>query len=111
MHDLLVAAARATPKIVDDPAPFVLQTSLDDFYVSYQLNAYTDSASGMVNTYSALHQNIQDAFNAAGVEIMSPHYRQLRDGNTVTIPADQRPPGYRAPAFEVSVRPPEPPAA
>jgi len=111
VHDLLVAAARATPTIVDDPAPFVLQTSLDDFYVSYQLNAYTDSASGMVNTYSALHQNIQDAFNAAGVEIMSPHYRQLRDGNTVTIPADQRPPGYRAPAFEVSVRPPEPPAA
>lgn len=110
VHELLVSAARKTPTIVEDPAPFVLQTSLDDFYVSYQLNAYTDNATVMVDTYSALHQNIQDAFNAAGVEIMSPHYRQLRDGNTVTIPAEHRAPGYRAPAFEVAVRPPEPPA-
>jgi hypothetical protein len=55
----------------------------------------------MVNTYAVLHANIQDAFFAAGVEIMSPHYTSLRDGNTVQIPPDSRPTGYRAPAFRV----------
>ncbi|MGE5231724.1 MAG: mechanosensitive ion channel family protein [Deltaproteobacteria bacterium] len=101
VHQLLIAAAGATEHILKDPAPFVLQTSLDDFYVSYELNAYTDRADLMARTYSDLHQNIQDQFNAAGVEIMSPHYRSLRDGNQVAIPPDQLQPGYRAPAFRV----------
>lgn len=89
VHELLIAAASATENILAVPAPFVLQTSLDDFYVSYQINAYTDKPASMARTYSDLHQHIQDQFNAAGVEIMSPHYRALRDGNQVTIPADQ----------------------
>jgi len=40
---------------------------------------------------SDLHQNIQDRFNLAGVEIMSPHYRAERDGNEVTIPKNPLP--------------------
>lgn len=102
VHELLIAAASATENILAEPAPFVLQTSLDDFYVSYQINAYTDKPASMAGTYSDLHQNIQDQFNAAGVEIMSPHYRSLRDGNQVTIPADQLPADYRTPSFRVS---------
>jgi hypothetical protein len=35
-----------------------------------------------------LHQNIQDKFNEAGVEIMSPHCKALRDGNQTTIPSN-----------------------
>ena len=87
------------------PAPFVLQTSLDDFYVSYQINAYTDQPNRMAAIYGELHQNIQDGFAAAGVEIMSPHYRAVRDGGTVTLPADQLPEGYVAPSFRVSTVP------
>jgi small-conductance mechanosensitive channel len=105
VHDLLVAAADATDGIVKDPKPFVFQTSLDDFYVSYEINAYTDQPNEMAAIYSTLHQNIQDKFNTAGVEIMSPHYAALRDGNEITIPAPQRPPGYRAPGFRVAVPP------
>lgn len=101
VHTLLTDAAKATDRLLDDPAPFVLQTSLDDFYVSYQLNAYTDDPKVMARTYSALHQQIQDAFNKAGVEIMSPHYRAARDGNDVAIPPEQRAPGYTAPAFRI----------
>jgi small-conductance mechanosensitive channel len=101
IHGLLVDAALATPAILADPRPFVWQTALNDFYVTYEINAYTDNARDMINTYAVLHANIQDAFFAAGVEIMSPHYTSLRDGNTVQIPPDQRPPGYRAPAFRV----------
>jgi small-conductance mechanosensitive channel len=101
IHGLLIDAALATPEILDTPAPFVWQTALNDFYVTYEINAYTANARDMVNTYAVLHANIQDKFFAAGVEIMSPHYTSVRDGHTVQIPEAQRPPGYRAPAFRV----------
>jgi len=103
VHGLLLEAAARTAHVEKTPAPFVLQTSLDDFYVSYQLNAYTKYPVGMRLIYGELHANIQDAFNAGGVEIMSPHYASLRDGNTVTIPEDKRPKNYVAPRFEMRV--------
>ncbi|MBK6423825.1 MAG: mechanosensitive ion channel family protein [Gemmatimonadetes bacterium] len=102
VHALLIAAACATEHILPDPAPFVLQTALGDFAVSYQINGFTDQPALMAQTYSALHQHIQDGFSAAGVEIMSPHYAALRDGNRATIPADRLPADYRAPAFRVA---------
>ncbi|MEP6472304.1 MAG: mechanosensitive ion channel family protein, partial [Gemmatimonadota bacterium] len=101
VHELLISAARATADIHSDPAPFVLQTSLDDFYVSYELNAYTDNPAIMQRTYSELHQRIQDEFNRHGVEIMSPHYRAQRDGNLSSIPAEHLAKDYQAPAFRV----------
>lgn len=103
---LLLAAARGAAGILPAPAPFVLQTSLDDFFVSYQINGYTDRPAEMARIYSDLHQAIQDEFNKAGVEICSPHFRQLRDGNEVTIPAEYRPKGYVAPTFRVSTERP-----
>ena len=104
MHETLIKAAQKTEGILGEPRPFVLQTSLDDFYVSYELNAYTDQPLKMATIYSALHQNIQDCCNEAGIEIMSPHYTSLRDGNATTIPADNLPGDYKAPPFEVNLR-------
>ena len=74
IHALLLQAAARTPGLLPAPPPFILQTNLDDFYVCYELNAYTDSPQAMTRIYSDLHQNIQDAFNEFGVQIMSPHY-------------------------------------
>lgn len=68
-------AAERTSGLLREPPPFILQKSLDDFYVTYELNVYTDKPLGMAKTYSELHQNIQDAFNEYGVQIMSPSYR------------------------------------
>jgi len=90
VHDLLMAAAARTSLILKDPAPFVLQTSLDDFYVTYQINAYTAEAARMAGIYAELHQNIQDCFNESDVEIMSPHYASLRNGNATTVPGQKR---------------------
>jgi len=101
VHDLLISAALATPGLRHEPPPFVWQTALNDFYIAYEINAYTDAPHDMMATYAALHSRIQDAFNAAGVEIMSPHYTSIRDGNTIAIPEANRAPGYRAPAFRV----------
>ncbi len=94
VHELLIEAAKATENILELPEPFVFQKSLDDFYVSYELNAYTEKPSIMAKIYSDLHQNIQEKFNEAGVEIMSPHYAQIRDGNRTTIPGQYLPEGY-----------------
>ena len=101
VHGLLLEAARNAAGILRDPAPFVNQTSLDDFYVSYQLNAATDDPERMNQTYSRLHEAIQDAFFKAGVEIMSPHFAALRDGNTAAIPEADRPAGYEPASFRI----------
>ena len=99
VHQLLLNAAKAVPATEQTPVPFVLQTSLDDYYVSYQLNVYTHESHGMAGMYSLIHQHIQDEFNNAGVEIMSPAYHALRDGNTVTIPPHKRPENYKPDGF------------
>lgn len=85
VHELLIGAASKTNLVLAEPKPFVLQTSLDDFYVSYQINAYTKTPKKSAVIYSDLHANIQDAFANAEVEIMSPHYRENRNG-ALTIP-------------------------
>ncbi len=82
------------------------QTALNDFYVTYEINAYTDAPRDMPDIYAALHARIQDTFYAAGVEIMSPHFTAVRDGNGVAIPESFRPAGYRQPAFRVEAVPP-----
>ena len=52
------------------------------------MNAYIRDANSLSQIYSDLHQNIQDVFNEAGIEIMSPHYIATRDGSETTIPKD-----------------------
>lgn len=86
LNKLLIEAALNTPGVVDDPRPFVLSTSLNDWYPVYQVNAYIKDADKLAQIYSDLHQNIQDRFCEEGVEIMSPHYMAMRDGNASTVP-------------------------
>jgi small-conductance mechanosensitive channel len=74
VHELLLEAASRTDGLLEEPKPFVLQTALSDFYVAYEVNAYTEQAHRMPGIYSELHQHIQDVFREAGVQIMSPNY-------------------------------------
>ena len=103
MHKALIDAALRTEMLLNEPKPFVLQTSLDDFYVSYQINAYTKEASKQALIYSNLHQNIQDVCNERGIEILSPHYRAARDGNMTTIPSNYLSKDYELPSFNIKV--------
>ena len=94
VHAMLLLAAERTTGLLREPKPFVLQTALNDFYVSYELNAYTDHPREMITIYSDLHRNIQDVFNEFGVQIMSPHY--LGDPpRAKVVPREQ---WYQAPA-------------
>lgn len=101
VQELLIEAAKVTDGIVTEPTPFVLQTSLNDFSVTYELNVYTADAQHLLRIQSELHANIQDKFNEAGVEIMSPTYSALRDGNQATIPEDYLPKTYEAKSFRI----------
>lgn len=104
VHDILITAATRTSLVEKYPAPFVLQTSLDDFYVSYNVNAYTREPNKQASIYSELHSHIQDCFNEAGVELMSPHFRAVRDGNMVNIPPQYLPDDYKPPFFRMPTR-------
>ena len=103
VHELLIGAALSTENILKEPGPYVFQTALDDFYVHYELNAFTDQPNRMAKIYSDLHQQIQDQFNEAGVEITSPHYASVRDGNQIAIPETYLPKGYVPPAFHLGL--------
>ncbi len=104
MHQALIDAAVKTELVLKKPKPFVLQTSLDDFYVSYQVNAYVREANRQSIIYSELHQNIQDVCNERGIEILSPHYRAERDGNMTSIPASYLSKDYMPPSFNIKVQ-------
>jgi small-conductance mechanosensitive channel len=99
VHEALKEAAVRSEGILEDPEPFVLQTALGDYAVSYELNAYTKMPKMMQLLYSRLHTNIQDTFSEAGIEILSPVYHALRDGNLSTIPGPNAPEESPATAF------------
>jgi len=109
VQDLLIKAALAMSDVEPEPPPFVLQNNLGDFSVAYQLNCFTKAAHRMPRIYSALHASIQDRFNEANVEILSPTFSALRDGNTVTTPPDYLPDDYEVPAFRVDAASPNAP--
>lgn len=99
VHEALLAAAARVDGLEKDPAPFVLQTKLDDFYVHYELNVFTREPARMAESYSRLHAQIQGEFAARGIEILSPHFTSVRDGARMAVPDDHLPKDYRAPAF------------
>ncbi|MBQ8656759.1 MAG: mechanosensitive ion channel family protein [Prevotella sp.] len=88
IRDLLLEAARQTPYIVKKPEPYVRITALDDFYVEYEINAYTHRPEALSEIYSELHQHILDSFHSNGVEIMSPHIMATRDNLETQIPKE-----------------------
>lgn len=88
VNKLLLEAAKKTKNLTREFKPFVLQKSLNDFYVEYELNVYTKQPAKMALFYSDLNKNILEEFNKAGVEILSPHYHSIRDGNNSTVPVE-----------------------
>lgn len=86
VHELAKKAALRVEFIETEPAPFVLQNSLDDFYITYQINAYTKHPNKQAQIYSELHKSLMDVFHEADIELLSPHYNAIRDGNKRDIP-------------------------
>lgn len=87
VHGLLLEAAASVAGISQTPAPYVLQTGLNDFHISYELTASVRDVERYRQTLSELLGAIQDAFASADVEILSPGYHAIRNGNRSTVPA------------------------
>jgi small-conductance mechanosensitive channel len=86
VHELLLLAAERTPGIRKTPAPQVLQTALSDFYVNYSLRFVPGNISEKVAILSSLHQRIQDVFQQAEVQIMSPNFVSQPDTPVIPPP-------------------------
>jgi len=80
VYELLLGAAEKTAGVLKTPAPMVFQPELSDFFVVYQLTVRLEPGSDRLKVLSELHQNIQDAFNERGVQIMSPHFEGQPEG-------------------------------
>ena len=97
---MLLLAAERTVGLAREPAPFVLQKSLGDFCVVYEVNVYCDAPAEMMQLYTRLHQSILDVFNEYGVQITSPHYEADPDHPKVVPPEQWWSPPARPAAGE-----------
>ena len=88
VHELLLSAAGASGRFRSDPAPRVFQRSLSDFYIEYELILAIDDPMKRIEALSVLHEHIQDEFNRAGIQIMSPHVA-LQPGQPVVVPESE----------------------
>ncbi len=91
VHELMIQGARATAYVLAEPAPEVWQSELSDYAVNYELRAFTNRADFMWSTLSLLRQNVLDAFNRAGVEIMTPSIFAHRDASHLAVPLEEFP--------------------
>ena len=104
VHALLIEAAGRVEGIERERAPWVFQRSLNDYHITYEICCVTRESHQQLRLYSRLHEEIQDAFARAGVEILSPAYHALRDANAPVLP--EEPTGPRAEPGGFRVRPP-----
>lgn len=72
VHEVLIAAARATEYTNREHEPYVFQNTLDSYYVTYQINVYTLEPDKMYHIHTALLQHIQDGFKQAGIDLHLP---------------------------------------
>jgi len=87
IHEILIKAALATDYIQKQPMPFVLQTGFDDFYARYQINCYTKEIDKVPGIYTLLNENIQSAFQEAGIDMTSAHQYQVISGAALAPPS------------------------
>jgi len=101
VHRLMQEAAAQTEHILADPAPQIWQKDLGDYAVEYELRASTNRPEAMLEIRSTLCRNVLDAFNRAGVEIMTPSILAHRDASGLAIPQDAFP--LRSPRRGIAV--------
>jgi small-conductance mechanosensitive channel len=103
VHALLIEAAGRVEGVEREREPWVFQRSLNDFHITYEICCLTKETHEQLRLYSRLHEEIQDAFARAGVEILSPAFNALRDANAPELPRE--PKGPRAAPGGFRVRP------
>jgi len=85
---MLLMAVQRSDGLESDPPPYVLQQTLGDFCINYEINAYCRDASSLARIRTALHRNILDVFNEYDVQIMTPAYERDPEAPK-TVPPEQ----------------------
>jgi small-conductance mechanosensitive channel len=85
---MLKEAASRTEGLLKEPPAWVFQQSLNDFAVTYEINAYCQDPEKMYFIYTDLHRNILDVFNENNVQIMTPAY-EGDPSELKVVPLDQ----------------------
>ena len=93
-HAMSGANEEAIQKITDDfmkenpniKVNLMNQGDYLDLFDKLMASSKAKQLPNLAQIYSNLYQSIQDVFAEADVEIMSPHYMAVRDGNETTIP-------------------------
>lgn len=73
IHELLLNIPPRVKRVKLNPAPFVLQKQLDDFYVLYELNVFIERSAEIEFARSEIFQLILDDFLTAGIDMNGPH--------------------------------------
>ncbi|PYM06247.1 MAG: hypothetical protein DMD82_09245 [Candidatus Rokuibacteriota bacterium] len=104
VHGLLIEAAGRVEGVEREPEPWVFQRSLNDYHITYEICCVTRESHQQLLLYSRLHEEIQDAFARAGVEILSPAYSSLRDANAPVLPDEPKGPRAEPGGFRIRPR-------
>ena len=67
--------------LLKEPKPFVLVTSLEDFYTRYEINGYTIETDRLFEVYSELHKHILDVFREHDLDPTSSHFIKMEELN------------------------------
>jgi potassium efflux system protein len=70
--ELLRAAAREHPHVLEDPAPLITFEAFADNSLTLVLRCYLNSLDNRLSTVSQLHQSINEKFRAAAISIAYP---------------------------------------
>lgn len=79
IEQYLLEAADRSALLLKDPKPFVLVSTLEDFYTRYEINAYTVETHRLFAVYSELHKNILDVFREHDLEPTSSHFVSVKE--------------------------------
>lgn len=94
VHAMLLMAAKRVTLLQQEPAPYVVQRALTDFYVEYELFVTVLRPGDRVTALSNLNGTIQDVLNEYGVQIMSPQFYE-QPPTPLIVPKER---WYAAPA-------------
>lgn len=85
VKNLLLKSTANIENVLEEPQAFVLLTSLDNSYISYELNVFTEKANNILQIKSDLMEKILEEFNKSEIEILSPQYISMRESNESTV--------------------------
>lgn len=96
IENMMLLAAARTEGVSRSQEPYVYTLSLNQFDVTYEVNAFLEPGAVYFATRSQLNRNVLDAFNEFGVQIMTPAYEGDPEGEKV-VPKSK---WFSAPASE-----------